>query len=108
MSFIPFGYFLKVQNAGGGLPAIYTTNLEQWFAPEAASDLSGYVTDQSGNTRNGSVSNPNSYISYESTGAGLNYTSQPLSPENVIDTAYLPDYKGAFTFRNLGKYYFNK
>lgn len=94
--FTPIGFF---QAAGGGLPAIYTTNLEQWFAPEAASDLTGYVTDQSGNARNGSVSNPNSYISYESTGAGLNYASQPLSPENVIDTQYLPNYKGAFTLQ---------
>ena len=79
------------------LPSIYTTNLDQWFAPEAATTLSEYVTDQSGNARNGSISNPDSFLSYESTGVGLNYTAQPLSPENVIDTDYLPNYKSAFT-----------
>ena len=81
------------------LPSIYTTNLDQWFAPEAATSLSEYVVDQSGNSRDGSIGNPDSFLSYESTGVGLNYTAQPLSPENVIDTDYLPNYKSAFSMQ---------
>ena len=96
--FTPFAY-QGTKAAGGGLPAIYTTNLQQWFAPEAASDLTTYVTDQSGNGRDGSVSNPDSYLSYEATGVGLNYALQPITPENVINTLYEPNYKSAFTLQ---------
>lgn len=71
MLVIPFGFLAPT--AGGVLPNILTTGLQQWFAPEVATTTSQFVIDKSGNGRNGIVSGSWGY---------------DISPELVSNTNY--------------------
>ncbi len=80
----PFAYMAA---AAGGLPDIYTTGLEQWFAPELATSVSEFLTDQSGNARDGSSGGTqwnwdgsNNYV----------YLSSANTTDNVLNTDYHP------------------
>lgn len=89
----PFGFLAGA--AGGALPDIYTTNLDQWFAPEAATTVDEWVVDQSGNGRDGTVGGT------EWVWNGDNYPeiTSGTSTSNVITCNYKPDMSGNFTIQ---------
>lgn len=92
MLVLPFGFLAP---SAGALPDIVTDSLEQWFAPEAASDMSEWVVDQSGNGRDGTVGGA------EWSWAEGDYAAitSGTSTSNVITTNYKPDMSAEWTFQ---------